>query len=346
MNILEPYTRFKWKLHFNRLKDEIIAGRIPPPTKATIELTMRCNLNCQMCFRDRDQKEELTFAELKDVIDNLPPSIEEIHLIGGEVFLRKDIFEILDYLSKKGYVVRVHTNGTLLDDEKIKKLSRYSNLLGIGFSIDGTRELHNKIRGSSTAFDKTIDSIKKTAKILPVSVNTVILDENFGQIENIFRIISGLGIREYRLEPEMFCTKEEIKESGVEPIVANIKENGRYGYTAKELKELKKRLDKLAKGIGIKIVIAPRVAEIDANVFITGDIREKKKLFCKHLLVPRIDSRGNLIFCHIIKKSFGNLKGKNLDGLWNSDELKDFRRALLSNNLLPVCKRCCRLRSI
>lgn len=346
MNILEPYNRFKWKLHFNKLRDEIIAGRIPPPTKATIELTMRCNLNCQMCFRDRDQKGELDINGITSIIANLTLTIEEIHLIGGEVFLRKDIFEILDYLEERGYNVRVHTNGTLLDNEKIKKLSRYKNLLGIGFSIDGTRELHNKIRGSSTAFDRTIEAIKETGKILPVSVNTVILDENIDQIEDIFSIISGLGIREYRLEPEMFCTKEEIKESGVEPIVANIKENGRYGYTAKELKELKKRLDKLAKGTGIKIVIAPRVAEIDANVFITGDIREKKKLFCKHLLVPRIDSQGNLIFCHIIKKTFGNLKDKNLDDLWNSDELKEFRRALLSNNLLPVCKRCCRLRSI
>jgi MoaA/NifB/PqqE/SkfB family radical SAM enzyme len=346
MNVLEPINRYKCKLQFNRLRDEIIEGRIPPPTKATIELTMRCNLYCQMCFRDKEQKEELILEELKNVIDNFPSSINEIHLIGGEVFLRRDIFQILDYLDRKGYKVRLHSNGTLLDDEKLKRLSGYKNLIGIGFSIDGTKELHNKIRGWSKAYDKTISSIKKSAKILPVSVNTVILDENFGQIEDIFKNIRDLGIKEYRLEPEMFCTPEELQATNIEPLSANIKQGGKYNYTAKELKELKKRLDKLAKGSGVRVVIAPRVAEIDADEFISGEVREKKNLFCKHLLVPRIDSEGNLVFCHIIKKTFGNVLEKNLGELWSGEELKIFRRNLLEDNLLQICKRCCRLRSI
>jgi MoaA/NifB/PqqE/SkfB family radical SAM enzyme len=346
MNVLEPINRYKCKLQFNRLRDEIIAGRIPPPTKATIELTMRCNLNCQMCFRDRAQKEELTLGELKNLIDHLPPSINEIHLIGGEIFLRKDIFQILDYIDGKGYKVRLHTNGTLIDDGKLKRLTDYKNLIGIGFSIDGTRELHNKIRGWDKAYDKTISAIKKSAKILSVSVNTVILDENFSQIEDIFKNIKDLGIKEYRLEPEMFCTPEELQAARIEPISANIKEEGKYNFTAEELRELKKRLDKLSKGSGIRVVIAPRVAEIDANEFISGEVREKKNLFCKHLMVPRIDSEGNLVFCHIIKKTFGNVLEKNLEELWSGEELNKFRRNLLEDNLLPLCKRCCRLRSI
>jgi MoaA/NifB/PqqE/SkfB family radical SAM enzyme len=345
MNILEHYNRFKCKLEFNRLKDEIISGRTPPPKKATIELTLRCNLNCQMCFRDKSDKEELSFSELKRVIDNFPPSIDEVHLIGGEVFLRKDIFQILDYLENIGYKIRIHTNGTLIDDEKIDRLSTYKNLLGIGFSIDGTKELHNKIRGSKTAFDRTIGAIKKTVKILPVSVNTVILEENFHQIPEIFKIVKDLGIREYRLEPEMFCTPLEIKATGIEPITANVKSEG-YPYTAEALTNLKKQLDRLARGSGIRIVIAPRVAEIDVKEFLRGDIRDKKKLFCKHLLVPRIDSEGNLVSCHIIKKTFGNVRETKLNDLWRSPELNDFRRDLLSNNLFPICIRCCRLRSI
>jgi MoaA/NifB/PqqE/SkfB family radical SAM enzyme len=299
-----------------------------------------------MCFRDRDQKGELTFSELKLVIDKLPSTIKQVNLIGGEVFLRKDIFEILNYLNNKGYKIRIHTNGTLIDDEKIKKLSKIENLNGIGFSIDGTRELHDKIRGCEGAFDKTIDAIKKASKAFPVSVNTVLLDENFGQIEEIFKIIMNLGVREYRIEPEMFCEPREIEASGNLRIAANIKREGKYGYSADDLKNLKKRLDLAAKGKEIKVVIAPRVAEIDTEEFISGEIRDKRSLFCKHLLVPRIDSEGNLIFCHIIKEQFGNLLENDLEELWLNSEINEFRRSLLSNNLLPVCKRCCRLRSI
>jgi radical SAM protein with 4Fe4S-binding SPASM domain len=300
-----------------------------------------------MCFRDKAKKEdELSLSEIKKIVGNLPSSINEIHLIGGEVFLRNDIFEILDYLEDKGFNVRIQTNGTLIDDKKLKKLARYKNLMGVGFSIDGMRELHNKIRGSKNAFDKTIEAIKKTKTILPVSVNTVLLDENIDQIEEIFSFVKELGISEYRIEPEMFCTHEEIADSLIQPISANVRESGKYGFTPKDLMQIKKRLSKSTRNSWIKFVIAPRVAEIDADEFINGEIREKRRLFCKHLLVPRIDSEGNVIHCHIIKKKFGNLKEKALHEIWTGKEIKEFRRSLLTNNLLPVCKRCCRLRSI
>ncbi len=346
MDLFEPFNRYKWKRHFNALKKNIIRGRIPNPRRATIELTMRCNLSCQMCFRDQAQKGELSLEEFKTAVDNLSPGIRQINLIGGEVFLRSDIFDILDYLRDRNLRVRIQTNGTLLDPGKLQKLSTYWNVTGVGFSIDGPRDLHNKIRGSKTAYDKTISAIKNTAHFFSVSVNTVLLKENFGEIETVFQTLSELGISEYRIEPEMFATPEEVKLSGVEPIAANIKDGGRYSFSASDLIGLKKRLDNLAKEKGIKVVIAPRVAEIDAEEFIAGTVREKKKLFCKHLLVPRIDSEGNLIFCHIIKKRFGNLKDTPLVELWTGDEIKDFRRSLLEQNLLPVCKRCCRLRTI
>ena len=346
MDLYEPFNRYKWKRHFNALKKDIIKGRIPNPRRATIELTMRCNLSCQMCFRDQGQKGELSLEEFKTAVDNLSPGIRQINLIGGEVFLRTDIFEILDYLRDRDLRVRIQTNGTLLDTQRLQKLSTYWNVTGVGFSIDGPRELHNKIRGSKNAYGKTIAAIKNTSEFFPVSVNTVLLDENFTTIEEVFKTLSGLGISEYRIEPEMFATTEEVKGSEVKPIAANIKDGGRYGFSAGDLMELKKRLDTLAKEKGIKVVIAPRVAEIDAGDFIAGTVRENKKLFCKHLLVPRVDSEGNLIFCHIIKKRFGNLRDTPLDELWRRDEITDFRRTLLEQNLLPVCKRCCRLRTI
>ncbi len=346
MNILEPINRFKCRVQFNRLKKEILQGNIPEPYKATIELTMRCNLKCQMCFRDRGVTRELGTGEIKKLIEGLPKSINEIHLIGGEVFLRDDIFEILDYLSGRGLMFRIHTNGTLLDEDKITRLSKYQNLLGIGFSIDGTRELHNKIRGSKTAYDRTIASIEKAARVMRVSVNTVVMDDNFDQIEEVFNNIKGLGIEEYRIEPEMFCTQDEIDASNEPLISANIKDEASYGFSAGDLLALKKRLDTLSKDTDINVVIAPRTAELDAEAFITGDIRDKTKLFCKHLLVPRIDSEGNIIFCHIIKRRFGNLLETDFNAIWHSKNLEDFREKLLKQNLLPVCKRCCRLRSI
>ena len=53
---------------------------------------------------------------------------------GGEVFVRDDIFEILEYAYEKRFAVDIFTNGTLLDGDKIIKLKALW-LKGIHFSV-------------------------------------------------------------------------------------------------------------------------------------------------------------------------------------------------------------------
>lgn len=331
---------------FRRLKEEIMEGATPLPTKATLELTLRCNLSCQMCFRDRGSRDELTLKEVRDIVEGLPESTGEIRLIGGEIFLRQDIFDILDLLSERGLKVRMTTNGTLLTEERVGQLRGYNNILSIGLSIDGPRELHNRIRGSEAAFDQTVEAIRMLSPYQPVSVNTVIMEENIGSIPHVFSLIRELGIGEYRLEPEMFCTPEEVRAAGDLPIAANIKEGGGYGYHADELRGLKERIDGLAGERGIRVSLIPKVAELYPEEFLGGRIREGRTLFCKHLLIPRINTEGSLVYCHIIRKTFGSLKKRGFEELWNNGDMAGFRKMLLTNNLLSVCKRCCRLRSI
>ncbi|MFQ5975983.1 MAG: radical SAM/SPASM domain-containing protein [Candidatus Hydrothermarchaeales archaeon] len=349
----EPFNRYRWAKHFNRLHDGILkTGDVPPASRVTFELTMKCNLSCQMCFRDRSNDEELNLEAVAKVIQNLGSAVKEISLIGGEIFLRKDIFDLLDLLKKNGLKVNFHTNGTLIDETSIERLSGYDNFGRIGFSIDGTKELHNRIRGSDTAFEKTIKGIKLMAGLFPTAVNSVIVGDNVKQLEEIFCLLNEKGVVEYRVEPEMFSSSEEVEDSrkiiGVERdiIITQIKENLTYDYSFGEFRRIKERLKKLSWEKGMRFNIAPRVADIDDEDFYKGDIREKKKLFCKHLLVPRINPQGNLIFCHLIKKEFGNLVDNSLEYIWNGEEIREFRKRLLKSNLLPICKRCCRLRSI
>ena len=75
------------------------------PAWSMIELTYRCNLKCSHCYLPGGQSEksgesgerELTTGEVKKVLDQLA---EEgclfLAFTGGEIFLRKDVFEILD----------------------------------------------------------------------------------------------------------------------------------------------------------------------------------------------------------------------------------------------------------
>lgn len=333
---------------FNEIHSNVSStGFLPLPDKATLELTMRCNLNCYMCHRGKGSK-ELSTVELKEVINNLG-DVKKVHLTGGEIFLRKDIFEILDYL--EGKEVSLNTNGTLLSEEQVKRLLKYDNINRVGISIDGIGALHDRIRGLSNAFERAVNAAKLLSGEFPVVVNTVVLDENLGTLDDILRLAKSLSAEEYRIEMEMFSTPEDVESTkhflGDRcHIAAHIKVKDAYDYQLEKFREVIDNLRGLSSKIGIKFGIGPKAADIDNKEFYTGDIREKKRLICKHLLVARVDPSGDMIFCHSLKKSFGSLLDSNLSELWNGEEFMTFRKKLLQNNLLPVCKRCCRLRSI
>ncbi len=348
--VFEPYNRFKCKRHFNGLRRDVLeTGKAPFPSRATLELTMRCNLNCHMCHRDKDNDGELGTKEIKKVIDHLGP-VEKVHLTGGEVFLRRDIFEILDYLQDKK--VSLNTNGTLLTGDKVAKLSKYDNISRIGFSIDGVGETHDRIRGFKHAFERTIEAIRLTSESIPVSVNSVVLGENLSKLDELLLLAKRLSAEEFRLEMEMYSTPEDIQASKELlacddcRIATHVKTKDAYDYQLEKFIEVKERLKRLSSELGIKLGFGPKAADIDVKEFHTGELREKKKLICKHMLVARMDPAGNIVFCHSIKKGFGSLLEKPLEEIWGSGEFMEFRKRVLENNLLPLCKRCCRLRSI
>lgn len=44
-------------------------------------------------------------------------NVVEVTFTGGDLFVREDTFEILEYAFQKGFAINIFTNGTLLKDE-------------------------------------------------------------------------------------------------------------------------------------------------------------------------------------------------------------------------------------
>lgn len=141
-----------------------------------ISLTENCNMACKYCFVDKiiDEKSNMS-TELFDeaiswFIDNNKNKYLLIQYFGGEPTLRMDLIKRGNEILKKakyenkisGYWEEIVTNGTLIDDEKINFF--IENQIGISFSIDGKKDIHDKNRifqnGKGT-FDTVIASIEK-----------------------------------------------------------------------------------------------------------------------------------------------------------------------------------------
>jgi len=130
-----------------------------------------------MCPNNSIEPNKKGFMKLdlyEKIIDEISDYAHDIYLFHrGESLMHPDFFEMVEYAQKKGLMTKLHTNATLLSEEKSYKLLK-SELNFLSFSFDGVnKETYEKIRVGAD-FDETLDNIirflqlkKKYAKIKP-----------------------------------------------------------------------------------------------------------------------------------------------------------------------------------
>lgn len=173
-------------------------------------ITGRCNLRCRMCgvcdlehgYRDED---ELTTEQWKNLIYDAVTSLGTTLAVisGGEVLLRKDLFDIIRYAANQGVSIHLCTNAILLDEEKILQL-RDSGVSTVSISIEGPQaEIHEYIRGSNT-FAPVVSAIQKMRKIAPqihIGINYVITKYNFIYMTDMLHFAEKLGVHQIKFAP-------------------------------------------------------------------------------------------------------------------------------------------------
>ena len=94
------------------------------PLGVQLDLTYRCNERCVHCYLDHDDHGEMTTAEIKDLLDQLADAgVFFLILSGGEIFLRKDLFEIVEYARKLLFSVKLKTNAVMIRKAKAERIA-------------------------------------------------------------------------------------------------------------------------------------------------------------------------------------------------------------------------------
>src|SRR3989442_5988344 len=90
-------------------------------------LTNACNLHCRYCFNL--EREDAPRIPLDDIQAILKAAYElnnrYVSITGGEPFLYKQIFEVLDFAHDLGYWISILSHGGLLDQAPIDRLKKY-----------------------------------------------------------------------------------------------------------------------------------------------------------------------------------------------------------------------------
>lgn len=184
------------------------------PLNVFFELTYNCNLKCTHCYVMKDRiRKELTSEEVYAILDQLAEA-GCIHLTftGGEIFLRRDFFDIAGYARKKGFTLRLLTNGTLVTSHladqvmELRPLSAEISLYG------AKKETYEKITALSGSFDRVIRGIRLLVeRKIAVVIKTVVTRENINEVFDIERMSKDLGATFHRSSPLIYARNDHSR---------------------------------------------------------------------------------------------------------------------------------------
>lgn len=167
-----------------------------------LAITNRCNLHCAHCCeaaQNEGVNHGLSTQEWKDIIDKICFSdVETITITGGEPMLRRDFFDIAEYLKKvyKG-AIGLSSNGTFITKDNVKRIR--DTFSDISISIDGYDEdTCSRLRGSGV-FKKVVEAvgllIENGFDSKRISLSMVETAITFGKRELFEKLCSDLNVR-------------------------------------------------------------------------------------------------------------------------------------------------------
>ncbi len=181
----------------------VLYPRKPDIWKLYVEPTTTCNLHCATCIRNTwkdplDHMKMETFDNLESQLDDLPEIKEVVFSGSGEPTAHPHIFEMLFRMKKRGYVVTLASNGTLLNEKWIRQLIEM-RLDKIVVSVDGVRpETFESIR--DVALAKVIHNLEmlRDLKISEGSmkpaleIEFVAMKRNVDDLPGMIKLVSKL----------------------------------------------------------------------------------------------------------------------------------------------------------
>jgi MoaA/NifB/PqqE/SkfB family radical SAM enzyme len=186
---------------------EYEAGRIrlhSLPPRLYLESTLKCNFYCQTCSKGYGPyyAEDLQTAIFDTVRAEVMPTNVRISITGfGEPTMAGNFDEILQMALDNGSTVHFVTNASLLNYERIEKLTRFP--VEITISIDGaTKETFEEIRAGAN-YDLILEKLAMIKKLRDLHLsgvfshyifNFVAIRQNIQELPEVVRMAHRFGV--------------------------------------------------------------------------------------------------------------------------------------------------------
>ncbi len=171
-----------------------------------VELTYRCNLDCVFCYNDlglagvpMSAEEWIRFFE-----DLRELEVLNLTLSGGEPLAHPDFLRLGKRARELGFVVRVKSNGHALSGEAARRLKDEVDPYMVEVSLHGSQAgSHDRQTRVAGSFERLLRNVGGMVALgLRVKMNATLTAWNEGEVEGMFAIADGLGVR-LQFDPEV-----------------------------------------------------------------------------------------------------------------------------------------------
>ncbi len=179
------------------------AQRDPIPVKAHLELTYACRWRCLFCYNPRHHDvDPLSGEEWIGVLDGLRAlGTLGVSLTGGDPLAHPDFLSIARAARRKGLVVKVLTNGSLVTPELARELAEI-RVKDVEISLHGaSAETHDRVTALPGSFDEVwqaVDVLRGAG--VRVVLKTPLTNLNAGEWEEMARMAAEREIP-YAIDP-------------------------------------------------------------------------------------------------------------------------------------------------
>jgi len=187
------------------------AAQMRIPLSGSLALTHRCNMRCVHCYLGPQKnqsamgKNEMNTNQVLSVINEITEAgCLNLLITGGEPLLRADFVDIYRHTKKKGLLVTVFSNGTLIS-HKILELFDDLPPHVIEITIYGaTCATHERITGVKGSYEKCVRGIKQLLNHkVNVRLKTILMTYNQHEFFDMEDMAKNLGVK-FRFDAAIF----------------------------------------------------------------------------------------------------------------------------------------------
>lgn len=330
-----------WR-HFKFYLSRCIGYPLVSPDMLQLCFLYRCNLKCRMCsiqekyerLKGTGQNYELSLKTIKNLIGQAAEMrIKQVFLLGGEPFLREDIFDIIKFAHNYQMKALVFTNGTLLGNPGIIDKILDSNLDDLMVSIDGACENTYKniraegILGKIRTNIQLLNRAKKEKGLsLPnLGIFCTIMDQNIEELIDVVYLARELGVDCVRFQPVV-----------VDNTDARLRDNSDSNWVPESRYDiLDKSIDKLIEYKSLSRdnfrFVLPGINQLRLikQYFRSALGRQKCYMGFNRIIISQ---DGKMYFCAAEPDkgqiSFGDIHQDRLKDLWYSRNAQIFRKSV------------------